>query len=107
MRSEEKLEQQKGIFALVCPRCNRALFHVEKDVLVMNCTLIEWPESRGSGFDAECWNCREVTMTIDGAKLHMRGLEIFTTSQRPGNKPAFLVRNPGPTDNDIIRRLKE
>ena len=101
------MQQEKSIFAFVCPECNRALFHVEGNVLVMNSTFIEWPESRGSGFDVECWNCREVTTTIDGAKLHMRGLEIYTTSQRPGDKPAFLVRNPGPTDDDIMRRIDE
>ncbi|MGB3683579.1 MAG: hypothetical protein WA990_13965 [Rubrobacteraceae bacterium] len=101
------MQEEKSIFALVCPRCNRALFHVEGNVLVMNSTLIEWPESKGSGFDVECWSCREVTTVIDGAKLHMRGLEIYTTSQRPGDKPAFLVRNPGPTDDDIMRRIDE
>lgn len=99
--------QEKGIFGLVCPRCNRALFHVENDVLVMNSTITEWPESRGSGFDVECWSCREVTTSIEGARLHMRGLDIYMTSQRPGEKPAFLVRNPGPTDGDIIRPLEE
>lgn len=61
----------------------------------------------GSGFDLECWNCREITACIDGARLHMRGLDIYPTSQRPGAKPAFLVRNPGPTDDDMIRRLEE
>lgn len=100
-------QPEKGIFGFVCPRCDRALFHVEKDVLIMNSTVIEWPESRGSGFDIECWNCREITTTIEGARLHMRGLDIYTTSQRPGNSPAFLVRNPGPTDNDIMRRLED
>lgn len=100
-------DAEKSMFAFVCPRCNRALFHVESDVLVMNSTVTEWPESRGSGFDIECWNCREVTTSVDGARLHMRGLEIYTTSQRPGEKPAFLVRNPGPTDGDIMRHLDE
>lgn len=100
-------QPEKGIFGLVCPQCNRALFHVEKDVLVMNSTVIEWPESRGSGFDIECWNCREITTRVEGARLHMRGLDVYTTSQRPGDRPAFLVRNPGPTDNDIMRRLDD
>lgn len=100
-------EQEKGMFGLVCPRCNRILFHVENDVLVMNSTITEWPESRGSGFDVECWSCREVTASVDGARLHMRALDIYTTSQRPGEKPAFVVRNPGPTDGDIMRPLEE
>lgn len=100
-------EQEKAMFGLVCPMCNRVLFHVESDVLVMNSTITEWPASRGSGFDVECWSCREVTTSIDGARLHMRGLDIYTTSQRPGEKPAFVVRNPGPTDGDIIRPLEE
>lgn len=100
-------EQEKGMFGLVCPMCNRMLFHVENDVLVMNSTITEWPESRGSGFDVECWSCREVTTSIDGARLHMRGLDIYTTSQRPGEKPAFVVRNPGPTDGNIMRPLEE
>lgn len=100
-------QPEKAIFALVCPQCNRALFHLEGDVLVMNSTAIEWPASRGSGFDLECWNCQEVTTRIDGARLHMRGLDIYPTSQRPGTKPAFLVRSPGPTDDDMIRRLEE
>lgn len=100
-------EEEKGMFGFVCPNCNRMLFHVEKDVLVMNSTITEWPESLGSGFDVECWSCREVTTSVNGARLHMRGLDIYTTSQRPGEKPAFVVRNPGPTDGDIIRPLEE
>lgn len=100
-------QPDKALFALVCPECNRALFHVEKDILVMNSTVIEWPESRGSGFDLECWNCQRITTHVDGARLHMRGLDIYTTSQRPGTRPAFLVRNPGPTDDDLIQKLEE
>jgi hypothetical protein len=101
------MQQDTTIFAFVCPQCNKALFHVESDVLVMNSTVIEWPESRGAGFDVECWVCGEVTAHIDGARLNMRGLDIYTTSQRPGNRPAFLVHNPGPTDDDMIRKIEE
>ena len=98
---------EEPLFALVCPRCSQTLLYVQNNVLVMNSTVIEWPSSRGSGFDMECWTCGEVTTRVEGARLNMRGLDIYTSSRRPGTKPAFLVRNPGPTDNDIVRRLEE
>ena len=100
-------QTEDPLFALVCPRCSRTLLYVQGNVLVMNSTVVEWPESRGAGFDMECWTCREVTTSVDGARLNMRGLDIYASSQRPGDRPAFLVRNPGPTDGDMIRRIED
>lgn len=98
---------EDSIFALVCPRCSKTLLYVQDNVLVMNSTVIERPESEGAGFEIECWGCGEVTARIEGARLNMRGLDIYTSSQRPADKPAFLVRNPGPVDGDLMRRLED
>lgn len=97
----------ESLFALVCPRCTKTLLYVQDNVLVMNSTVIEHPESEGAGFDTECWCCGGITARLEGARLNMRGLNIYTSSQRPEGKPAFLVRNPGPVDGDLMRRLQD
>jgi hypothetical protein len=97
----------ESLFALVCSRCSKTLLYVQDNVLVMNSTVIERPESEGAGFDIECWTCGKITAHVGGARLNMCGLDIYTSSQRPEGKPAFLVRNPGPVDGDLMRRLQD
>jgi len=95
------------LFALVCPRCSKTLLYVRDNVLVMNSTVIERPEPEGGGFDLECWSCGGITARLEGARLNLRGLDIYPSSQRPEGKPAFLVRNPGPVDGDLMQRLQD